>query len=59
MDYALQNSDFPLLWLVWFSPSSSALIPCQCFMETCTGDLAKESTNKSYQEKDERFNMEE
>jgi hypothetical protein len=24
---------------------------CQCFMETCTGDLAKESTNKAYQER--------
>jgi len=28
-------------------------------METYTGDLAKEKTNKTYQEKDERFNMEE
>jgi hypothetical protein len=24
---------------------------CQCFMETCTRDLAKESTNKDYQER--------
>ena len=26
-------------------------------METCTRDLAKEYTNKSYQEKEERYNM--
>jgi hypothetical protein len=32
---------------------------CQCFMETCTRDLAKANTNKAYQEKEERFNMEE
>jgi hypothetical protein len=24
---------------------------CQCFMETCTRDLAKASTNKAYQER--------
>jgi len=30
----------------------------QCFMETCIGDLAKESTNKDYQENNKRFNME-
>jgi hypothetical protein len=24
---------------------------CQCFMEKCTGDLAKASTNKDYQER--------
>jgi hypothetical protein len=24
---------------------------CQCFMETCTRDLAKATTNKAYQEK--------
>jgi hypothetical protein len=33
-----------LLWLVWVGPSSLALIPCQCFMETCTGDLGKAYT---------------
>jgi hypothetical protein len=59
MDYALQKYDFSLLWLVWFSPRKSALIPCQCFMETCIRDLVKAITNKSYQENDERFNMEE
>jgi transposase InsO family protein len=26
-------------------------IPCQCFIETCIGDLAKTSTNKTYQER--------
>jgi hypothetical protein len=31
----------------------------QCFIKTCTGDLAKENKDKSYQEKYERFNMEE
>jgi hypothetical protein len=31
--------------------------PYQCFMETCIGDLAKAYTNKSYQEKEERYNM--
>jgi hypothetical protein len=30
---------------------------CHCFMETCTGDLAKSYTNKAYQEKEERYNM--
>jgi hypothetical protein len=30
---------------------------CQCFMETCTGDLAKAYTNKAYQEKEERYTM--
>ena len=30
---------------------------CQCFMETFTRDLAKEYTNKDYQEKEERYNM--
>jgi hypothetical protein len=29
----------------------------QCFMETCTIDLAKAYTNKDYQEKEERYNM--
>jgi len=32
---------------------------CQFFMETFTTDLAKENTNKSHEEKDEIFNMEE
>ena len=32
---------------------------CQCFIETYTGGLAKVSINKHYQEKYERFNMEE
>jgi hypothetical protein len=32
---------------------------CQCFMETCTGDLVIACTTKYYQEKNERFNMEE
>jgi hypothetical protein len=50
---------FLILWLVWLSPRSIALIPCQFFIENCRGDLDKENTNKSYQEKDERFNMEE
>jgi hypothetical protein len=27
------------------------MIPCQCFIETCTGDLDKVSTNKDYQER--------
>jgi hypothetical protein len=53
----LLNDSFALLWLVWVAPSRSALIPCQCFMETCTGDLAKAYTNKAYQEKEERYNM--
>ena len=30
---------------------------CQCFMETYTGDLAKACTNKTYQEKEERYTM--
>ena len=30
---------------------------CQCFMETYTGDLAKAYIKKSYQEKEERYNM--
>jgi hypothetical protein len=30
---------------------------CQCFMETCIGDLAKAYTNKAYQEKEERYNI--
>jgi hypothetical protein len=30
---------------------------CQCFMETCTGDLAKSYTSKAYQEKEERYTM--
>jgi hypothetical protein len=29
----------------------------QCFMETCTRDLAKTCTNKAYQEKEERYTM--
>jgi hypothetical protein len=53
----LHKSYFALLWLVCISPSSSTLIPCQCFMETCTGDLAKAYTNKAYQEKEERYHM--
>jgi hypothetical protein len=41
--------------VIWeFFPDVST---CQCFMETCTGDLAKAYTNKAYQEKEERYNM--
>jgi hypothetical protein len=56
--YNRQNINSPLLWLVYISPRSSTLIPCQCFMETYRGYISRESKNKSYQEKDERFNME-
>jgi hypothetical protein len=56
-NYSIIKSSFSLLCLVWVSPSSSALIPCQRFMETCTGDLDKSYTNKAYQEKEERYNM--
>jgi hypothetical protein len=39
------------------NPCMNVTDDCQCFMETCTGDLAKAYTNKSYQEKKERYNM--
>ena len=32
---------------------------CQYFIETWTWNLAKTNTNKAYQERDDRFNMEE
>jgi hypothetical protein len=51
MNLAHRNPDFPYSLACLACSSNIALIPCQCFMETCTGDLAKTSTNKAYQEK--------
>ena len=53
----LLKDSFTLLWLVWVAPNNLAMIPCQCFMETYTRDLAKAYTNKAYHEKEERCNM--
>jgi hypothetical protein len=51
------QSSFSLVYLVRVSPSSTTLIPFQCFIETCTGDLAKAYINKAYEENEERYNM--
>jgi hypothetical protein len=49
--FLVETLIFLILSLIWIAPNNLALIPCQCFIKTCTGDLAKTSTNKAYQER--------
>jgi hypothetical protein len=42
---------FQFLDIQIYGFSKSLYQSCQCFMETCMGDLSKASTNKSYQER--------
>jgi hypothetical protein len=42
---------FHIVWLVWLSPSNVTLIPHEGFIKTYIGYLAKENTNKAYQER--------